>query len=405
MGKPVYMDNAATTRVSDEALAAMLPHFTESYGNPSALYDLGQDAFRAVEDARASVAASLGALKSEIFFTSGGTESDNWAVASAAESLGGRGRHVIASAAEHNAVLRPLQRLEGKGFEVTLLPVDREGRVSPEALDSAIRPDTILVSIIAASNVVGTVQDVKRLAAVCRGRKVLFHTDAVQAAGHVPVDVRDWDVDLLSVSAHKFHGPKGAGALFSRIPRLPAPLILGGGQEKGGRSGTENVPGAAGLAAALAAAVRDMPRDSARLSAMRDRIIAGALRIPGVVLTGDPARRLPGHASFVVEGIRHSAHLINMLNGLGICASSGSACSASSREADHVLRALGYGWEPFASLRISLSPYNTDGEADYLLERLPGCVEALRRRDPHSSRFRGAAGGAPGARGRDGAAG
>ncbi|MDR1039344.1 MAG: cysteine desulfurase [Deltaproteobacteria bacterium] len=396
MRKPIYMDNSATTRVSDAALDAMLPLFAESYGNPSALYDMGQDAFKALEDARASVAVSLGALKSEIFFTSGGTESDNWAIVSAAEAAGPKKRHMVCSAVEHNAVLKPLQWLESKGWEVTALAPDSTGAVSPEALDGAIRPDTALVTLMAANNVVGTLNDVKALAAVCRARRVLFHTDAVQAAGHVPVDVRDWDADMVSLSAHKFHGPKGAGALFSRIPRRPAPLVRGGGQEKGTRSGTENVPGAVGLAAALAEAARLMPRDSARLSAMRDRIIQGALGIPGVVLTGDPARRLPGHASFVVEGIRHSALLINMLNSLGVCASSGSACTAGSKEADHVLLALGYGWEPFASLRLSLSPYNTDEEVDFLLEALPGCIRELRGAWPtafRASRARPARGG------------
>ncbi|MDR3152989.1 MAG: cysteine desulfurase [Deltaproteobacteria bacterium] len=378
MRKPVYMDNSATTRVSDEALAAMLPLFREGYGNPSAIYGLGQDAFKALEEARASVAASLGALKSEIFFTSGGTESDNWAVLGAAEQALAKGRHLVASAVEHNAVRRPLQKLESKGYEVTLVAADKAGNVSPEDLESAIRPDTVLVSVIAANNVVGTVQDVPALAAVCRRRKVLFHADAVQAAGHVPVDVRAWGADLVSVSAHKFHGPKGAGALFSKIPRRPESLILGGGQEKGARSGTENVPGAAGMAAALAEAVRNMDRDSARLSSMRDRVIEGALGIGGVILTGDPARRLPGHASFIVEGVRHSALLINALNGMGICVSSGSACSAASKEADHVLAALGYGWEPFASLRVSLSVYNTDEEVDYLLDRLAPAIRKLR---------------------------
>jgi cysteine desulfurase len=299
---------------------------------------------------------------------------------SAVEAPGAKGRHVIATAVEHNAVRRPLQRLESRGYEVTLLPTDRLGRVTPTELEAAIRPDTALVSVIAANNVIGTVLDIKALAKVCRARRVPFHTDAVPAAGHIPVNVRDWDVDLLRVSAHKFHGPKGVGCLFSRIPRNPAPLILGGGQEKGGRSGTENVPGAVGMAVALAGAVAGMARDSARLIAMRDRVIEGALRIPGVVLTGDPDSRLPGHASFVVEGVRHSAYLIGMLNDRGICVSSGSACSAASKEADHVLLALGYGWEPFASLRVSLSPYNTDEEVGYLMETLPACIAELRSR-------------------------
>ncbi|MDR1079424.1 MAG: cysteine desulfurase [Deltaproteobacteria bacterium] len=406
MRKAVYMDNSATTMVSDEALAAMLPLFRESYGNPSALYDMGRAAFKALEDARASVAASLGALKSEIFFTSGGTESDNWAIAGAADAaeaaalrscLGGRGEtagpapggaggrgkfHMITSAVEHSAVLKPLQRLERRGWEVTVLPTDRTGAVSPDALEAAIRPDTALVSVMAANNVVGTVQDVKALAGVCRRRRVLFHTDAVQAAGHMPLNVRDWDADMVSVSSHKFHGPKGTGALFCKVPRRPDPLVLGGGQERGGRSGTENVHGACGMAAALAAAVRGMDADSARLRSMRDRIIEGALKIPGVLLTGDPRRRLPGHASFVVEGIRHSALLITMLNERGVCASSGSACTVASKEADHVLQALGYGWEPFASLRLTLSVYNTDEEVEHVLDVLPECVAELRRREP-----------------------
>jgi cysteine desulfurase len=370
-------------------MASMTPLFAESYGNPSALYDGGRAAFKALEDARASVAASLGALKSEIFFTSGGTESDNWAIASAAEAAeaallsgkGAGGRHMVCSAVEHSAVLRPLQRLERRGWEVTVLETDRTGAVSAESLEEAIRPDTKLVSVMAANNVVGTLQDVKSLAGVCRRRRVLFHTDAVQAAGHVKIDVRDWDADMVSVSAHKFHGPKGVGALFSKVPRRPDPLVLGGGQERGGRSGTENVPGAVGMAAALAEATANMERDAARLKSMRDRLIEGALKIPGVLLTGDPTRRLPGHASFVIEGIRHSAYLIGMLNERGVCASSGSACTAASKEADHVLQALGYGWEPFASLRLTLSVYNTEEEASYVLEILPDCISELRRRD------------------------
>ncbi|MDR1035367.1 MAG: cysteine desulfurase [Deltaproteobacteria bacterium] len=401
MPSHVYMDNSATTRVSEEALAAMLPLFDVSYGNPSALYDSGRDAFKALEDARASVAASLGALRSEIFFTSGGTESNNWAIAGTADAAeaaagghgpGGRGAsgasggrgplHMICSAVEHSAVLKPLQRLERRGWEVTVLPTDRTGAVSPGDLEAAIRPETQLVTVMAANNVVGTLHDVKELSRVCRRRRVPFHTDAVQAAGHVPLNVRDWDADMVSLSAHKFHGPKGTGALFCKVPRRPDPLVLGGGQERGGRSGTENVAGACGMAAALAQAVRGMEADSARLAAMRDRIVEGALAVPGVLLTGDPARRLPGHASFVVEGIRHSALLITMLNERGVCASSGSACTAASKEADHVLQALGYGWEPFASLRLTLSVYNTDEEVSRVLEALPACIAELRRRDP-----------------------
>jgi cysteine desulfurase len=383
MRRPVYLDNAATTRVSEEALEAMIPLFREGYGNPSALYGMGTDAFKVLEDARGSVASSLGALKTEVFFTSGGTESDNWAVSSAVESLGGeggKGRHIVTTSVEHNAVRKPLMRLEDKGYEVSWLPVDRQGRVDPEDLEKAIRPDTILVTVIAAHNVLGTVQDVKALARICRHKGVLFHVDAVQAAGHVPVKVREWDVDMLSLSSHKFHGPKGAGALFSRIPRRPEPLIAGGGQEKGMRSGTENVPGIAGMAAALAAAVRDMDARTAKVSALRDRVIEGALAVPGVILTGDPERRLPGHASFVVEGVSHSAILVNLLNDAGICASSGSACLAASKEADHVLLATGFGWEPYASLRITLSDYNTDEDVDALLKVLPACVRELRRR-------------------------
>ncbi|MDR2200301.1 MAG: cysteine desulfurase [Deltaproteobacteria bacterium] len=375
----IYADNAATTRLSEKALEAMLPYFREEFGNPSAIHSYGVEAKKALEDARRRTAKVLGALSTEIFFTSGGTESDNWAIRGVAEQKGGKGGHIVSSRAEHNAVLKTLEKLEGEGFETTYLEPDRLGRISPEDLERSIRPDTILISLMTANNVTGTIQNVKELARVASLRRVAFHTDAVQAAGHVPVNCRDLGVDLLSVSAHKFHGPKGVGVLYAKIPRLPPPLLTGGGQERGGRSGTENVPGAVGLATALEEAAERTREAPGALEALRDRLISGILEIEGAALTGDPVNRLPGHASFVFEGIGHSARLVNSLNEAGICASSGSACSASSQEASHVLLSMGYSpREALGSLRLTLSHENTMEEAEFIIEKVR--ESALRHR-------------------------
>jgi cysteine desulfurase len=358
----------------------MLPFFQEHFGNPSAIYSYGLEANKALEESRRAVAKALGALSSEIFFVSGGTESDNWAIHSVAERYGDKGKHVVSTAIEHKAVLNTLGKLKERGFEVTLLPPDRDGLVSPERLARALRDDTILVSVMMANNVVGTIMDVKALAKEAHKRKAVFHVDAVQAAGYLPIDVRDLDVDLLSISGHKFHGPKGAGALFAKIPRLPTAYLTGGGQERGGRSGTENLPGIVGMAKALKEAVANLERVE-ELKSLRDRLIEGILTIQGSFLTGDEVRRLPGLASFVFTGLRSSVYLINSLNEKGICASSGSACSASSQEASHVLKSMGYTDDlAMASLRISLSHYNTAEEVRAIVEAMPDAVREARSR-------------------------
>ena len=381
----VYADHAATTAVTDTALAAMLPHFTRDYGNPSSLYRFAQEGKTHLEQARAQVAACLNARPEEIYFTSGGTEADNWALRGVAELMALKGKkagHIITTAIEHHAILHTAQYLEKQGYEVTYLPVDGDGLVDPAAVEGAIRPDTILISVMAANNEIGTIQPIAEIGAIAKAHKVLFHTDAVQAVGHIPVDVEAWNVDLLSLSGHKFGGPKGIGALYMRKPlRLPA-LIQGGGQEKGRRSGTENVPGAAGMAAALKEAVDHLPEESARLAALRDKLIAGLSKLPYTRLTGHPAKRLPGTASFVFEGVEGEALLLH-LDAKGICASSGSACSSASLDPSHVLLSIGL---PHAiahgSLRLSLGSDNTEADVDYILKEVPAVVAYLREMSP-----------------------
>ncbi len=376
----IYMDHAATTPVSEKALAAMLPWFREEFGNPSAIYDYGQTSKNILESCRKRFARCIGALSSEIFFTSGGTESDNWVIRSTLKLKGAKGQHIITTAIEHNAVLRTLSQMEEEGFEVTCLTPDAQGHITPDQLENVIRPDTILITIMLANNVVGTVLDIPALARVAARHHIWFHTDAVQAVGHIPIKVHQLGVDFLSVSAHKFGGPKGTGALYCRLPNhLPA-LLTGGGQEKEQRSGTENIPGIVGMTAALEEAVEDMPQETGRLIAMRNRIIESLCSIPGVKLTGDPENRLPGFASFMVEGIGHSVYIVNALNEKGICVSSGSACSASSREASHVLLAMGYDAKQAAgALRITLGRDNTKEQVDHLLSVLPDVI--LRQRE------------------------
>ena len=383
--KFVYADHAATTAVTDTALAAMLPHFTRDYGNPSSLYRFAQEGKTHLEEARAQVAACLNAKPEEVYFTSGGTEADNWALRGVAELMALKGKktgHIITTAIEHHAILHTAQWLEKQGYEVTYLPVDGDGLVDPANLEQAIRPDTILISVMAANNEIGTIQPIAEIGAIARAHKVLFHTDAVQAVGHIPVDVEAWNVDLLSLSGHKFGGPKGIGALYMKKPlRLPA-LIQGGGQEKGRRSGTENVPGAAGMAAALKEAVDHLAQESARLSALRDKLIAGLSKLPYTRLTGHPVKRLPGTASFVFEGVEGEALLLH-LDAKGICASSGSACSSASLDPSHVLLSIGL---PHAiahgSLRLSLGAENTEEDVDYILKEVPAVVAYLREMSP-----------------------
>lgn len=382
MPRFVYADNAATTRLSDRALQAMLPYFQEHYGNPSSLYRHAQQAKEALEEARKTVARCLNASPEEIFFTSGGTESDNWAILKGVEGQVKKGKHIITSAIEHHAVHHTLRALEQQGYEVTYLPVDERGQISPAELERAIRPDTALITVMAANNEVGTILPAAEIGAVARRRGVLFHTDAVQAAGHIPVDVEKWKVDLLSLSAHKFHGPKGVGVLYRRKGVFLPPLIHGGGQERGLRSGTENVAGAVGLAAALQDAVEHLKENGARLTALRDRLIAGVLNIPRSRLTGDPVNRLPGTASFVFECVEGESILLR-LDGEGVCASTGSACSSASLEPSHVLLAMGIPHEiAHGSLRLTLCEGHTEEDVDYLIEKVTEVVGGLRAMSP-----------------------
>ena len=385
MSRFIYADHAATAALRPAAFRAMEPYLAQKFGNPSSLYAFGQAAKADLEEARADLAACLNARPEEIYFTSGGTEADNWALKGAVELMALKGEktgHIITSAIEHHAVLHTAQYLEKQGYSVTYLPVDGYGRVDPAAVEAAIRPDTLLISIMAANNEIGTIQPVAEIGAVARAHKILFHTDAVQAVGHIPVDVEAWNVDLLSLSGHKFGGPRGMGALYMRKPlRLP-PLIHGGGQEKGRRSGTENVAGAVGMAAALKEAVERLPEETARLSALRDRLIGGLAGLPYARLTGHPTDRLPGTASFVFEGVEGEALLLH-LDAAGICASSGSACSSASLDPSHVLLAIGL---PHAiahgSLRLSLGPDNTEADVDDILKAVPRVVENLRAMSP-----------------------
>lgn len=383
MERFVYADNAATTKLSPAVLEAMMPYLTEEYGNPSSLYRFGNHAKRAIEQARKEVADVLGADPFEILFTGGGSEADNW-VKEIMRSLKAKGKnHFITSAVEHHALLHSAQRLQKEGFEVTFIPVDREGQIDPEQVRAAIRPETGLVSIMFANNEIGTIYPIKEIGAICRQAGVLFHTDAVQAAGHLPINVKEMNIDLLSLSAHKFHGPKGVGAFYCRrgIP-LPS-LIDGGAQERGKRAGTENVAGIVGLGAALRLANEEMSETSARVSAMCDRLIDGILQtVPMCRLNGPRHNRLPGNCNISFLGIEGESLLLR-LDLAGIAASSGSACASSSLDPSHVLLAIGLPHEvAHGSVRLSLSDYNTEEDVDYILEKLPEIVSTLRSMSP-----------------------
>ena len=379
----IYLDNAATTRVSDAALDAMLPYLRQQYGNPSSLHSFGQEAKEALERARETVAGVLNCEPREIIFTSGGSEADNQAIRSAA-AIGARAgkRHIISTAFEHHAVLHTLSKLEKEGFEVTLLDVHSDGLVRVEELAAAIRPDTCLVTVMYANNEIGTIQPIAEIGRVCRERGVLFHTDAVQAAGHLPIDVRAQNIDLLSLSAHKFHGPKGVGALYARRGIALTNLIEGGAQERGRRAGTENTAGIVGMAAALDEAARNMERDSAKMTALRDRLIAGLSRIPHSALNGDAERRLPGNVSFCFEGIEGESLLL-LLDDKGVCASSGSACTSGSLDPSHVLLAIGRPHEvAHGSLRLTLSGETSEEDIDYTIKAVTEVVAYLRSISP-----------------------
>ena len=379
----VYADHAATTKISPAALAAMLPCFTEVYGNPSSPHAAGQAASHFLVHARSMIARCLNCRPEELTFTSGGSESDTQALLSAARNGAKQGkRHIVSTAFEHHAVLRTLERLSREGFTIELLPVGPTGTVTAAQVAAALRPDTCLVSVMYANNEIGSVLPVGELGALCRELGVAFHTDAVQAAGHLPIDVQAQSIDLLSLSAHKFNGPKGAGVLYARRGTPLVSLIEGGAQERGKRAGTENLPAIVGMAAALEESCAHMAENAARVSALRDRLAAGLSAIPHSRLNGDPNHRLPGTVSLCFEGVEGEALLL-LLDAAGICASSGSACASGSLEPSHVLLALGLPPEAAnGALRLSLGTENTDDEIDYLLAEIPKAVAALRERSP-----------------------
>ena len=379
----VYADNAATTKMSRAAVEAMLPYLDEAYANPSSLHTAGQRSSAAVQGARETVAEALHADPKEIFFTSGGSESDNQAILSAAALGARRGKkHVVSTAFEHHAVLHTLRKLEKEGYEVTLLPVHENGVVRAEEVAAAIREDTCLVSVMFANNEIGSIQPIGEIGKLCRERGVLFHTDAVQAAGHLPIDVQALQVDMLSLSAHKFHGPKGVGVLYARRGVFLTPLIEGGAQERGKRAGTENVPGIVAMATALRESCGHMEETSARLTRLRDKLIDGLRAIPHAALNGDAAQRLPSNVNFCFEGIEGESLLL-LLDQRGIAASSGSACTSGSLDPSHVLLAIGRPHEvAHGSLRLSLSRYTTEEEVDYMLREIPPVVAYLRSMSP-----------------------
>ena len=378
----IYMDNAATTKMSKTAMEAMLPYMNEIYGNPSSLHSPGQKANEALSDARERMAVLLGCEAREITFTSGGSEADNQAILSAARLGERRGKkHIISTAFEHHAVLHTLNRLEKEGFEITLLEVSENGVLHPEQVADAIREDTCLVTVMYANNEIGTVQPIKEIGQLCRKKGVLFHTDAVQAAGHLHMDVKEQNIDMLSLSAHKFHGPKGIGALYARKGIWLTNIIDGGAQERGKRAGTENIPAIMAMAAAFEEACNHID-DHEKLSALRDRLIAGLSEIPHAILNGDAKMRLPGNVSFCFEGIEGEALLL-LLDDKGVYASSGSACTSGSLDPSHVLLAIGRVHDiAHGSLRLSLSEENTEEEIEYTIKAVKEVVETLRSISP-----------------------
>ena len=379
----VYADNAATTRMSRAAIGAMLPYMETIYGNPSSLHSVGQQAAAALLSARERIAGCLNAAPREIYFTSGGSEADNQALLSAARLGERKGKkHILSTAFEHHAVLHMLQRLENEGFEVELLPVGPIGTVTAQQVKNALREDTCLVTVMYANNEIGSILPVGEIGAVCREAGVPFHTDAVQAAGHIPIDVKAQNIDMLSLSAHKFHGPKGIGVLYARQGVSLTSLIEGGAQERGKRAGTENLPAIMGMAAALEDACAHMDENAKTVSALRDRLIRGLSRIPHSALNGDPVNRLPGNVSFCFEGVEGESLLL-LLDAKGICASSGSACTSGSLDPSHVLLAIGRTRElARGSLRLSLCAQNTDEDVDRILEAVPETVQYLRGSSP-----------------------
>ncbi len=383
MDKMIYADNAATTKLSKTALDAMMPYLTEEYGNPSSLYAHGNSAKAGVEKAREQVACAIGALPREIYFTAGGSEADNWAIKGVARALAKKGKkHIISTKFEHHAVLHTLTALEKEGFEVTLLDVHENGIVRVEELKNAIREDTALVSVMYANNEIGTLQPITEIGEICKEKKVLFHTDAVQAVGNVPIDVKAQNIDLLSMSAHKFHGPKGVGALYIRRGLIIPNLVDGGAQEWGKRAGTENTPGIVGMGAAIEEAVATMEQRAKKCKEISDYIIDNALKIEKSRLNGDRQNRLPGNVNMCFEGIEGESLLL-MLDLKGICASSGSACTSGSLDPSHVLLSIGLKHEvAHGSLRLSFSDENTLDDAKYIVEQLEPIVWRLREMSP-----------------------
>ncbi|MBQ8831850.1 MAG: cysteine desulfurase NifS [Oscillospiraceae bacterium] len=381
--RSIYLDNAATTKMSSTAIQAMLPYMSETYGNPSSLHSAGQRAAEALADARKRVADCLGCSPNEITFTSGGSEADNQAIISAAYFGKRKGKtHIISTAFEHHAVLHTLKKLEKEGFEVTLLDVHENGIVTPEDVAAAIRSETCLVTVMYANNEIGTIQPIKEIGQVCRDKGVLFHTDAVQAVGHLHIDVKDQNIDMLSLAAHKFHGPKGVGVLYAKRGIPLTNVIEGGAQERGKRGGTENVPAIIGMTAALEDACRNIDTNASKVSALRDKLICGLSKIPHSVLNGDAVHRLPGNVNFCFEGIEGESLLL-LLDDKGICASSGSACTSGSLDPSHVLLAIGRPHEiAHGSLRLSLSEETTEEEVDYAINTVTDVVTTLRNMSP-----------------------
>ncbi|MEG1570051.1 MAG: cysteine desulfurase NifS [Clostridia bacterium] len=383
MKKIIYMDNAATTAVRPEVLETMMPYFTQYYGNPSSIHSVGRDARRAVENARRQVALAIGADAREIYFTAGGSESDNWAIRCATAALANKGKHIITSAVEHHAVLHTCAMLEKQGYRITYLPVDGEGLVKPQDVRNALCDDTVLITIMAANNEIGTLQPIAEIGKIAKAAGILFHTDAVQAVGAVPIDVNALQVDMLSLSGHKFHAPKGVGALYIRKGVKINNLIYGGAQERGLRAGTENVPGIVGLGKAIELAVSELPEYTQKMTHLRDRLIDGILaEIPNVRLNGHRTLRLPANVNVSVRYVEGEA-LLMRLDLAGIEGSSGSACTSGSLDPSHVLLAIGLPHEiAHGSLRLSLGTENTDEDVDKVLAELPKIVENLRAMSP-----------------------
>lgn len=383
MDKFIYLDNAATTKVRQEVVDAMIPYFTEEYGNPSAIYTFAAHTSEVIEKSRATIAKAINAKKEEIYFTNGGTESDNWALKATADAYGSKGKHIITTTIEHHAILHTCEYLEKQGFEITYLPVDENGLVNPKELENAIRPDTILISIMAANNEIGTIEPLKEIGAIARKHDVLFHTDAVQAFAHIPIDVEEMNIDMLSASSHKIHGPKGVGFLYIRKGVKILSFIHGGAQERKRRAGSLNVPGIVGMAKATELAIKDLEENGKRISSLRDYLISQVEeRIPYTKVNGDRVKRLPNNANFCFRFIEGESLLI-LLDQNGICGSSGSACTSGALEPSHVLLGIGLPHEiAHGSLRLTLSEDTTKEEIDFVVNKLEEIVTRLRGMSP-----------------------